>query len=99
MRRETEIAFAIRKGFPLTELLSNLLYRLKSDGVIDEILKKWLYVPNCSTYQSEEQRFPWFYFGGILLAMVVCVGVSVVVSLMENFYTFCRERKKIKMMA
>ena len=94
MRRETSIAFAFRKGFNYSEQISNSLIAFRELGIIDEIVNKWIYIPYCSKYESEDQRFPWFYFGGILLLIVVSFVVSIAVNLIENLYTYCKHTQK-----
>lgn len=93
MRRQTEVAYAMRKGFYLTPHITRVVLKLLENGFVDELLKKWLYVPICSTYQSEDQKFPWFYFGGILLFLGICSAVSILVNVLENFYTYIKSKR------
>lgn len=93
MRRQTEVAFGMRKGFYLNPHITRTLLRLLESGFVDEVLKKWLYVPTCDTYQSEDQSFPWFYFGGILLFLGICFGFSIIVNFVENLYTYIKTKR------
>lgn len=65
---------------------------MTENGFTDELIEKWFYIPNCSTYQAEEQRFSWKYICAIIALIVICFGLGMVLILLENFYTFMKTK-------
>lgn len=94
--RQTEVGFALRKGFYLTPHIRRVLLKLIQTGYVNEVFDKWFYFPVCSTYKAEDQKFQWFYFGGILLFLSICFGFSIFVNLLENLYTFVKNKPRLK---
>ena len=84
---QTELSFALPKGSKLVHRVSESLLKLRENGIIKVLMKKWIYHPKCSVYNIEDNKFPWQYFGGILLLFGIFTILCIIVLFCENYFT------------
>ena len=76
-------AFALRKGSPWKESISNLIRKYKESDIIDNIEKKHS-AAKCIHEKENHKQFGILYLSGACILLVFGVLISIVISFIEH---------------
>lgn len=87
-----QLSFALRKGYFLSQEISNSVFKMIENGAVDELIERWFYIPNCKAH--DHQNFPLTYFGGLITIIGICLVINIFINLLENYYTYKKTTKE-----
>ena len=83
---ESGFAMVVKKGTPWRSHLSNYILKYKGDGTMEKLNKKWLVSVCAENSDVLPGKVPLGYFGGLIIALVILVGVSLTILIFEHLY-------------
>ena len=88
---------AVTKGSPWKNLVSNYILKYREEGKIAELDKKWLAKLCTEESNVSHNELSLVYFGGLMIALAIFVGVSSIILIFEHLYVRSRLKPLISL--